>query len=94
LAAFRLLLESGLLQNRVVTTLVVLLEVTKVSPTVCDHLEKATTGVEVLIVLLEVAGKLLNLSAKDSHLHLGRSAVGLVTCRAFNDGRLNSFRKH
>lgn len=92
MAASGLLLQTKFLQNRVVAALVVLLKVSKVRATVSNHLEKTTTGMEILLVLFEVRGQILNLTGEDSNLDVGRAAVRLVPGYRLDDGGLYAFR--
>lgn len=64
-----LLLETEFLDDRRVATLVILLKVAKVASAVGNHLKKAASRMEILLVTLEVSCQLLDLSAKDSHLY-------------------------
>ncbi len=66
-----LLLEAQLLYKRAVLTLVILLQVAEMRATVSDHLQESAAGVKILLILLEVARKLLDLAGKDTDLDCG-----------------------
>lgn len=52
--AFANLLQANFLYERLITILVFALEVVQVSTTVCDHLEKSTAGMVILVVFLQM----------------------------------------
>jgi len=87
-------LQTQLLDQIRVLALVVLLEVAKVCTAVRNHLEKASAGVEIFRVLLEVLGKLLDLAGKQADLHRSGAGVSRMHRHAFYRGRLHTFRKH
>ena len=74
----KLFLEVKFLYNRIIALLVVTFEVFKVSTTVRNHLEEPTAGVLIVVMLLEVGGKLVNTLGKEGNLHFRRAAIRLV----------------
>ncbi len=89
-----LFLQTELLDECRVATLIILLKVAKVRTTVCDHLQKPTTRVEVLLVLLEVLCKLLNSLGQNTDLHAGRAVIGFMVGHLLNDCGLFLRGKH
>lgn len=56
-----LFFQTELLDERSITALIVRLEITEVYAAISDHLKKAAAGMEILWVLLQVLGELVNL---------------------------------
>ncbi len=72
------LLDPEFFDEGVVRFLVLLLEILEVRPAVGDHLEETATRVIVLLVLLQMCGKLVDLLAQDRYLHFRRTGVTVV----------------
>lgn len=89
-----LLLQTKFLGNRVVAALVVLFQVAQMRAAVSDHLEKATAGVVILVVFLQVLGQLINTTSEHSNLNVRRTGVRVVAGRIFDNGRLYALCKH
>ena len=68
---FKLLSEAELFNDCSVTVDVVLHQVVEKVTTATNHLEKATTGVVVVLVSLEVFGEIGNSLGEDSDLNFG-----------------------
>lgn len=66
----KLLLEIQLLESRIVALLVIVLEVFQMCSTICNHLQETASAVNVLRVLAEMSGKLVNALGKQGNLDL------------------------
>ena len=60
--------------------------------TVSNHAEETAAGVIVLLVLLQMVGKLVDLLGEKSDLNLRRTGVGSMNSRFLDDFRLLSRR--
>ena len=89
-----LFLQTKLLDKRVVVALVISFEVAQVRAAISHHLEQTAARMEVLRILLEVLGELVNLLGKERDLHIGRAGVSIVSSNVLNDRRLFPRRKH
>ena len=74
----KLLSQAELLYDSTVALDVCLLEVAKKISSVTNHLLKTSTAVVVLVVSLEVLGKVLDSVGKKCDLYLGRTCIALV----------------
>lgn len=83
-----LFLQTELLDERVVAALIILLEVAQVRSSISHHLEKTTSGMEILSVLLKVFGQFLDALRQKSYLDACRTVIGVVMGHLFDDGRL------
>ena len=70
------------------------LEVVKQLAAAGDHTEKATTGVVILGVNLEVVRKVVDAGGEKSNLHFGRAGVAFSALELGNDLRLVHFNGH
>ena len=61
-------------------------EVVEKTLSLTDHLEKAASGVVVVLVLLQVLGEVVDSLGEDRDLHFGRTGVALVNGVLFDDG--------
>ena len=59
-----------------------------------DHLEEAAAGVMILLVDLEVLGKVVDTLCEQSDLYLGRACVTLVGGVLLHDSELFFFQHH
>lgn len=66
-----LLLETELLDHRIVAALVIRLEIAQVRTAIGDHLKKTSAGVEILRVLLQMLRELVDLLGEKRDLHIG-----------------------
>ena len=70
------------------------LEVVKQLAAAGDHTEKATTGVVILGVNLEVVRKVVDAGGEKSNLHFGRAGVAFSALELGNELRLVHFNGH
>ena len=75
-----LLSDVQLLDDSSVSLDVCLLEVAKKVSSVTNHLKKAATAVEVLVVVLEVCVEVVDAVCEKRDLNLGRTCVAFVCC--------------
>ena len=80
-----LLSQAELFNDSSVSFDIYLLEVVEKISSVTNHLEETTAAVIVLVVALEVLGKVRNSVSKNCDLNLGRSCVTLVDGVLFNN---------
>ena len=92
--ALLLLLETELLDDGRILTLVVLLQVAEVRTAVSHHLQEAATGMEVLLIFLQVLRQFLDLAGKERDLDRRRPRILVVLSRTLYSGGLYAFRKH
>ena len=81
----KLLSDVKLLDDRTVTLDVNLCEVAEKVSSVTYHLEKATTAVVVLVVVLEVCVEAVDAVCEKRDLNLGRACVAFVSLVLVND---------
>ena len=67
------------------------LEVVEEVSSLTYHLKKASSGVMILLVYLEVLGKVVDSLSEDSDLYLGRTSIGLVSSVSFDNSSLFVF---
>jgi repressor of nif and glnA expression len=87
-----LLTETELIDYSTVSVDVLLLEISEKVTSVTYHLEKTSSGVVVVLVGLEVSGKIVDSSCKDSDLDLRRSCVIFVGSVSLDNGCLFIFQ--
>ena len=73
-----LLSDAELSDDSSVTLDVLLLQVSEHVAALTNHLQQATTGMVVVLVLLQMLGELLDALGQDCVLYCRRSGVGLV----------------
>jgi hypothetical protein len=61
---------------------------------ISDHLEKSSTGMEILGVLLQMLRKIVDLLRKNSDLDIRRTGVCVVPSHILDDGCLFLSGKH
>ena len=86
-----LLSDVQLLDDSSVSLDVCLLEVAKKVSSVTNHLKKAATAVEVLVVVLEVRVEVVDAVCEKRDLNLGRACVAFVCCVLLNKSLLYVF---
>ncbi len=82
------------LQDRVVETLVGLLEVAKVCAAIGHHLQKSAAGMLILPMLPEVACKLVDAFGEERDLNLRGAGIRVVTLGFLDYVSFLSFREH
>ena len=86
-----LLSDVQLLDDSSVSLDISLLEVAKKVSSVTNHLKKAATAVEVLVVVLEVRVEVVDAVCEKRDLNLGRACVAFVCCVLLNKSLLYVF---
>ena len=81
----KLLSQAELFYDSAVALDVNFLKICKQVAAMADHLEKASAGVVVLLVLLHMLGKGLDSVGQDRDLDLGRTGVALMGLVLFDD---------
>ena len=83
-----LLSQSELADDSTVTLNVCLLEVVEEVSSVTDHLLKSAAAVEVLFVVLQVRGEVVDAGGEECDLYLGGSRIAFVGCVLLNESEL------
>ena len=89
-----LLSDVQLLDDSTVSLDIDLLEVAEKISSVTNHLKKAATAVEVLVVVLEVCVEVVDTVCENSDLNLRRACVAFMDSVVRDDLLLNVFLKH
>ena len=89
-----LFFETELFDKRVVAALIACLEIAQMRTAVRHHLEKAPAGMDILRVLLQVLGELVDLFTQERDLHIRRAGVRVVPSGVFYNNRLFLSGKH
>ena len=90
----KLLSQTELLNDRTVALDVCLLEVAEKVSSVADHLLQTSAAVVVLVIALEVLGKVLYSEGQKCDLNLGRTCVALVSSILLNNCLLFVLKHH
>src|SRR3989344_2155441 len=93
-ATVRLLLQTELLHQSTVCTLVVGLQVLQMLAAVGDEAQKAAPAMRILAIFIQMNRKLLDSTGQNGHLHLRRARIGVVTARFAYFVLLFTLRKH
>ena len=86
-----LLSQAQLLDDRAVTLDVLLGQVVEKVLSVANHLLKTSLGMEILGVLLQMLGEVVDALGEDRDLHLGRAGVALIDLIGLNEVLLGFF---
>ena len=89
-----LLSDAELSDDSSVTLDVLLLQVSEHVAALTNHLQQATTGMVVVLVLLQMLGELLDALGQDCDLYFRRTGVGLVGTVCGNNFSLLFFADH
>lgn len=89
-----LLSETELLYDGAVAIDVLLLEIVQKITALTYHFKKTAAGVVVVVIDLQVLGKIGDSLGKNGDLYLGRACVTLVCCVSLDDFGLYFFVKH
>ena len=81
----KLLTNTKLLDASTISLDILALEVSKKVSSLTYHLQKTSSGVMVLLVDLEVLGKVVDPLGEDSDLYLRGSGVGLMSSVSFDN---------
>jgi len=90
----KLLSEAEFFNDRTIALDVNLLEISEKVAAMTYHLEKAATGVVVLLVSLHVLGKGLDSVSQNSDLNLRRTCVAFMSLVLFDDSCLFFLGNH
>jgi archaellum biogenesis protein FlaJ (TadC family) len=85
LLIWKLLSQAKLFDDSTVSLNVNLLEVAKEVTSVTNHLQKTSTAVVVILVVLQVLVQVVDTACEKSNLYLRRTCVTLVCCVSSND---------
>ena len=80
--------QTELADDCTVTLNVNLLEVVEEVSSVTDHLLKSAAAVEVLFVVLQVRGEVVDAGGEECDLYLGGSRIAFVGCVLLNESEL------
>src|SRR5690606_34162520 len=80
--------QAELLDQGRIAGLVLALEIVKQTAALRNHGEQATSGVVILLVVLEVLGQVLDAFGKQCNLHLRRTGIALYSGKLGQDGLL------
>ena len=87
----KLLSQTQLLNDLAVTLDVLLRQVAEEVLSVAYHLLKTSLGMEILGVLLQMLGEVVDALGEDRDLHLGRAGVALIDLIGLNEVLLGFF---
>lgn len=81
-----LLTKTELFYDSTISVDILLLKVSKKVTSVTNHFKKTSSGVVIVLVGLEVSGKIVDSLCENSNLNLRRSGVVFVSSVSLNNG--------
>ena len=83
--------QTELADDGTVTLNIVVLQIVEEVSSVTDHLLKSAAAVEVLFVVLQVRGEVVDAGGEECDLYLGGSRIAFVGCVLLNQSELFVF---
>ena len=88
----KLLTDIQFCDNRAVAIDILFHQIIQQASSLTDHLQKTSSGMEVLFVDLQMLGQVVDPFGQDRDLNLGRTGVGLVDPVGIDDSGFNLFQ--